>query len=770
MSREAPTEVSEVRIGRAGLLRSLLIGLLGIVAVATVASIILEGRSALSLYGVLPDLVIAVSLILGLWLLNRGHLASVVWLCSLILIITAANRLRYGIAENEAALLILIAPIALTGLILGRIPLYIVSAICIALPAAVVALYRSGVPVPTAGLQEIGPIGAVVLFGLIVGLLVLFLDRFAITLQDALERSSARERELRNEVAERQRLESRLQLATDAAKIGLWSWDPDSGEVDWSPQMKRLFGLPPDAEMTANTFLEVVHPEDRERVSLGWDELENYSGQPYRVILPDGTLRWLVGSGKSMTLPNGKRMALGAAYEVTPLVEAEAERQRLLDLEQAARRSAEGYADRLKFLAEAGRILSETLSYEETLDRLAHLVVPRMADWCAIDVVEEGDRLERVALVHSDREKIEFAENLRRRYPPQADSGSGPYRVVRSGEPILLEHVPDEFLTTFARDEAHLQMLREMGFSSAIAAPLTSRGRTLGVLTLVQAESGRHYDKDDLDLAMQVAERAGIAVDNARLYAQARDLNAELEERVEARTEELQSAITELESFTYSASHDLRAPLRGINGFSQALIEDYADELDGTAREYLQRIHAGAVRMGELIDDLLALSRISRIDFILETVDLTALAHTAIEAQRLAEPERNVEVRVEEGLTACADARLLLIALENLIGNAWKFTREKERALIEVGRNEDGIFFVRDNGAGFDMRYANKLFVPFQRLHPADSFGGTGIGLATSRRILERLGGKLWGEGEEGKGATFYFTLPSSADAVRRTA
>ena len=224
----------------------------------------------------------------------------------------------------------------------------------------------------------------------------------------------------------------------------------------------------------------------------------------------------------------------------------------------------------------------------------------------------------------------------------------------------------------------------------------------------------------------------------------------------------LQASYKELESFSYSVSHDLRAPLRAIDGFSLALVEDYGNQLDDTAHDYLRRVRNGAQRMGMLIDDMLQLSRVNRRELVIEEIDLGAIARSVMDELQSVEPERQVELILDQDLHVQGDPRLLRVVMDNLLGNAWKYTSKITDACIEFGlTNKDGklIYYVRDNGVGFKMEYADKLFGAFQRLHTNDDFEGTGIGLATVARIIRRHGGQVWAESEVGKGATFYFTL-----------
>ena len=270
-----------------------------------------------------------------------------------------------------------------------------------------------------------------------------------------------------------------------------------------------------------------------------------------------------------------------------------------------------------------------------------------------------------------------------------------------------------------------------------------------------QEQLERRVEERTKQLQVEIVEREQAQLELDRL-------NEELELRVQRRTAELEAANKELAAFSYSVSHDLRAPLRKIDGFSKALLQDYGKALDPQAREYLDWVRESSQQMAQLIDDLLNLSKITRSEMRRECVDLTALALAVGAELRQRQPERDVSLVVEEGLTTDGDPQLLKIALQNLLGNSWKFTGKRRDPRIEFRVLPDGpsrAFFVRDNGAGFDMAYSDKLFGPFQRLHSHEEFEGTGVGLATVQRIVTRHGGRIWAEASVGQGATVFFTL-----------
>jgi light-regulated signal transduction histidine kinase (bacteriophytochrome) len=326
---------------------------------------------------------------------------------------------------------------------------------------------------------------------------------------------------------------------------------------------------------------------------------------------------------------------------------------------------------------------------------------------------------------------------------------------------------------SYGLSDCHIQILSQFQIRANLVVPLLQGQKLWGLLCINQCSAPREWQATEIEFVNQIANHLGVALKHAELLA---ELRAEVLERqqiqqaVQSLNQGLQRAIIELqavnkelEAFCYSVSHDLRSPLRSIDGFSQALLEDYLDRLDESGQDFLWRIRAATHRMGQLIDDLLNLSRVTRSEMHLEVVDLSLLANSICTELQHSQPERQVEFVIQIGVLAKGDPHLLRVIFVNLLNNAWKFTSKHAQARIEFGASQSQssipVYFVRDDGAGFDMAYANKLFGPFQRLHGMNEFPGNGIGLATVQRIVHRHGGRVWGEGAMEKGATFYFTL-----------
>jgi len=268
--------------------------------------------------------------------------------------------------------------------------------------------------------------------------------------------------------------------------------------------------------------------------------------------------------------------------------------------------------------------------------------------------------------------------------------------------------------------------------------------------------------KHAMELEKKIKEREDEIVLRKKVEEEVKQLNEELEQRVALRTSELEEVNKELKAFAYSISHDLRAPLRSIDGFSLILLEDYTNKLDDEGKDYLQRIRSNSQKMATLIEHILKLSQVAHMEISLKQVNLSDMVKNILDDLKHNDRERNVDTVIKEGIIVYSDEILMARVMENLLNNAWKYTSKHASAIIEFGIiDHEGrpAYFIRDNGAGFDMSYSNKLFGIFQRLHGTDEFTGIGVGLATVQRIIHRLGGQIWAEGEIEKGATFYFTL-----------
>jgi len=551
---------------------------------------------------------------------------------------------------------------------------------------------------------------------------------------------------------EHQRVE---RLALEAASLGTWDYDPLTGDMTWSDRCRELFGLPPDAKLDYQVFLAGLHPDDRERTHQAVQRaLAAESGGrfniEYRTLAPrDGIERWVSAAGQAFFDASGRAVrCVGTVFDITERERADAERELFLTKEQAARAAAEEAKSRAAFLAEAGLILSESLDYEETLKRLARLCVCSIADWCVIDVVQDGE-IRRLGGAHSDPAKEPLLRELQRRYPPRSDSPHPAARILRTGEPLLLPELSDDDNRSFCQDDEHARIIRELGARSVVAVPLVARGRTLGVISLCSASPGRRYARADLELAQELAHCAAIAVDNAGLYRQA------------------QEAIHLRDEFLSVASHELYTPITSLMLSLEAMLPGACtgEVLNPKAmHKLLDLVARQGRRLIRLIADLLDVSRIETGRLLLELteVELGALVREVVERLEpdLARSRCSLFVRASAPVTGRWDRSRLDQVVTNLLSNAIKFG-QGQPIEVSVGA-EAGVarLVVRDRGIGIAPACQGRIFERFERAAPAEHYGGLGLGLYISRRIVEAHGGSIRVESLPGAGSTFIVEVP----------
>jgi PAS domain S-box-containing protein len=491
--------------------------------------------------------------------------------------------------------------------------------------------------------------------------------------------------------------EERMMLSARVGKIGIFDHDHVTDHIYWSPEHRVIYGYGMDEPVVLNSGRDVIHPDDADRI--------------HQAVLA----AWD---------PNGTG-DFDVEYRIIN------RRGELRWISTRARTFFDGEGSSRRPVRTIGAV---------------------------IDITESKQMEE--ALRRTEQQYRTLAQNL----PGMAIVLFKPDGVVEVAEGSELPHVGYPKESIEGRHLSEIVPLEQFeGYNALLEQALQH-----GMFSREMLYGGEIYNSTYVPLYDDggSVNRILNVIQNITLQKEAeealRQFNQELELRVVERTRQLQAINKELEAFAYSVSHDLRAPLRSIDGFSQALLEDYYDQFDETGRDYLNRVRRNSQRMGDLIDDMLTLSRISRNEMNLELVDLSALAHDVAQELSQTDPQRAVDWEIAPDLSAQCDARLLRVVLVNLLGNAWKFTRKRELAIIrfEQTQHEGQLcFVVRDNGVGFDMQYVDKLFGAFQRLHPTSEFEGTGIGLATVQRVIQRHGGHAWAEGEEGIGASFYFSL-----------
>lgn len=488
-------------------------------------------------------------------------------------------------------------------------------------------------------------------------------------------------------------------------------------------------------ELEKSSFLSLVHPDDLEPTLNTMNELAEQKSVfnfTNRYRHKNGSYRWL----EWRSYPSGQ-LIYAAARDITERKEFEL--------------ALSNYAERLATLRQIDQAILASNSYETILQAVM-AYIPRLLP------------VQFISMTEFDFEKETFRI---------LSTNSLISTDFHAGQTLPLKQI-EEFIQALQTHPAHIvsdihvsplkttidEQLQAERIQSYMSVPMRAQGKLIGTLNFLATQK-TIFTPQHVEIGQDVASQLAIAIQQTRLNQQVRDYAHALEQRVAERTRQLEAINQELESFNYSVAHDLRAPLRAIDGFSRLLEEEHLGGFDAEALTLFQHVRNATRRMNQLIEDLLNLSRLTRGELHRAGVDLSKIAYEIIAELRQREPNRNVTFLANAEIFAQADARMMRIALENLLGNAWKFTAKTKHAQIEFGMQESTppVYYVRDNGAGFDMANSQKLFGAFQRLHTESQFPGTGIGLATVQRIIHRHGGRIWADAQIEKGATFYFSI-----------
>jgi PAS domain S-box-containing protein len=487
----------------------------------------------------------------------------------------------------------------------------------------------------------------------------------------------------------------------------------------------------------------VVHPEDERAARAAWERARS-AGEPYEVELrlrrgSDGSYRWHLARSLPLRDSEGRVVKwFGTSTDIDD------------------RRRAE---DAQRFLAEASEVLVSSLDYEATLKRIAGLVVPRLADWCAVDIVTDERTIRRLAVAHEDPAKVEMALEVERRYPQTLADREGVAKVIRTGEPEMYPNIPEELMALIARDAEHLKLLRDLGLRSAMIVPLNVQGRARGAITFVSAESGRHYAATDLAFAQDLARRAALAVENARLYREAQEVNRLKDE------------------FLATLSHELRTPLTAVLGWTRLLGTGQLDE--ATGKRALETIERNALSQVQLIDDILDVSRVIRgkLRLNVRATDLVPVIEAAVDSVRPAAEAKGIRLQVildPQAGPISGDPDRLQQVVWNLLSNAIKFTPKEGRVQVVLARiNSHLEITISDTGQGIPAEFLPYVFDRFRQADPTPTraHGGLGLGLAIVRHLVELHGGSVRAESAGvGAGSTFRVSLPLLATSRAETA
>lgn len=545
-------------------------------------------------------------------------------------------------------------------------------------------------------------------------------------------------KEAQDEIKERKviqekliRQQESLELSQQAARIGTFEWNMEKNKANWSPEHETLFGVPQSkVNKEPEIWNKVAHPEDIKRIEkeikFAVKNHEDFYSE-FRVVHPDKKVHWVASRGKFFYNSKGKAVRmLGISMDID------------------TRKQAENNAH---FLAEASKILSSSLDYQTTLNSVAHLAVPEISDWCSIDLLDADGKVKQVVVAHKDPAKIKWARELRKIQPIDMSAPTGIPNVLRTAKPEFYPLITNEVLAATSRSPKQLKVAKSLGLTSAMIVPLFADGKTIGAITFVTTETRREYKKSDLAMAEELASRASLAIENARLYKGSQD------------------AITMRDDFISVASHELKTPVTSVKIFTQVLQHHSEAIGDKKAVDYLQKMDKQLNKLTDLIYNLLNISKIQagRMEFSKKLFDFDKSISEVIEVLQQGSSSHRLVIEGETNKKVVGDEDRIGQVLSNLVSNALKYSPKEKKVIIKLSADSKNVTVaVQDFGIGMADKHLVKIFERFYRVYDTTdkTFPGLGIGLYISAEIVKRHKGKLWVESNAGKGSTFYFSIP----------
>ena len=565
-------------------------------------------------------------------------------------------------------------------------------------------------------------------------------------------------------------VEKNLERAYQLAEIGSWKYDLKRHKIYWSKEVQKFFEVESDFEPDIGNITQFYNKKrNRKKITDAMNrciEKGESFDEEIQIITAKGQERWIKIIGEAQMIEGECISLFGSAQNIDYRKKAEIRNRDLYLSERNQRLHTEKVNQRLNILDQVGSMFVKSNADQNSIfGKISTLLVQHLADICSIDLYVE-DKLSRVAQAIYPQETKEILDATHRTGADHYYNQELVKEALRTGEALIIKNINDQQFEDKFEDKSQLEVYKTLQIHSLMIFPIVIKEKVSGIISLEwTAGSGKKISEEDDLFLTELANKMALFIENRRMRENLKSFNKKLEQQVTERTRQLEIINQELESFSYSVSHDLRSPLRAISGYASLLREDHSKQLKGEGKEFLEIIESEVKRMGRLIDDLLAFSRLSRTGMQMVDFNMENLVRQCVEEIERSVSMDDVQIDIQNLENVIGDSNLLKQVWVNLISNAVKYRKENVSVDIKIrgifdDANQRVIYSIQDNGVGFDMKYSDKLFGVFQRLHSDDQFEGTGIGLALVKRIVNRHNGEVWAESKPGIGSVFYFSIP----------